>query len=355
MFNFFQKNDESKVNVVNVVNVVNDLPPKLSFKVSGETLGGDIVQATIKLKDFIYAVKSEVLVAYGKNRGNGRLNTSKVQSIAANYNPKKLGVITIAELDNGTYKRADAHHRTAAILNKYDGKDGLTTFTEEELEQNVPLHIIKEVDFITVYSGLNANHGHSSRQKSLNTDLGLGALIENVLELQEEDSVVLEKFHTTVARCIYGLIDNDDPKNISYAELSLDRKLVSSQAGLTKEEFDVKLTNAEKEKIADALDYVNKTYFYFKTLNNLSTKGKKVKLNQTARSILRNAGLFGFTLWDKLSGRKRITHMSTKKLAERITEKDAQIEKQAKFILNSESRDLAAQKIEEYINTKKRV
>lgn len=329
----------------------------LKFRSSSDVVGENIIVATITLQDFVEAILGGVLVDYENNRGNGKLNSTKVRNIAENYDPNKLGVVTVADWRDGTYKKADAHHRTAAIIAKYLGKDGIAQFTSEQLEQNVSLHLIHKEDFIRVYSGLNSNNGHSSRQKALNTDLGLGSMIQEILELQEEDSVVLEKFYTTVARCVYGHVGAFDnaTKNISYADLSKDRKMVSAEAGLSKEEFDMGLTDSQKETVADALDYVNKTYAQFKTLNNLNNNGSKVKLNQTARSILRNAGLFGFILWDRLSGRRIITHMKPKDLALRITEKDAQIERQAKFILNSESRDSAAEKIVAYVNTKKRI
>lgn len=342
MFNLFQK--ESDVYGFNL-------------KRTGETVGENIEIATITVQDYITAVKGRVLLDYDKNRGTGRLNTTKVRNIAENYDANGLGVVTVADWGDGTFKKADAHHRTAAIVAKNDGKYDCTPFTEEELNQNLSLHLIKKEDFIRIYGKLNNSHGHSAKHKVLNTDLGLGAMLEEVFELQEQDTVVLNTFHTAIARCIYGYIGEfkKPAKELSYAEISLDRKAVSSEAGLTKEEYSISLTQQQKEEIAVALDYINTTYSYFKTLNNLSGRGTKVKLNVTARSILRNASLFGFLFWDYLSERRQITNVSPKTLAMRITEKDAQIEKQAKFILNSELRDTAVEKIIAYIKTKKRV
>ncbi len=351
MFNFFQENNKTAVKTVT---------PVLKLNSSLETVGEDITVATIKLRDFIDAVQATVLVDYENNRGNGRLNKSKAMSIAENYDPNKLGVITVAKWDDGTYKKADAHHRTAAIMLKFSAKDGLLPFTRDQLDQNISLHIIKKNDFIRVYSGLNSNNGHSQKAKVMNIDLGLGSMIKEILDLQEEDSVVKDQFYTSIARCVYayvGRLGNQSIKNMTYADISLDRKSVSAEAGLSKEDFNVSLSNKEKEEVAAAIDYVNETYAYFQSLNNinLSKKGSKPKLNATGRSILRNASLFGFILWDRLSGRKIITNMKPKDLAYRITEKDAQVEKQSKFILNSELRDGAADKIVQYITTKKRV
>jgi len=39
----------------------------------------------------------------------------------------------------------------------------------------------------------------------MNVDLGLGSMVESILDLQsEEDSAVQEKFYTSIARCSYG-------------------------------------------------------------------------------------------------------------------------------------------------------
>lgn len=322
------------------------------------TVGDNVVVATIKLRNLISAMKNGFLVDYEKNRGTGRLNQAKARKIAMNYDVNKLGTITVANFGDGIFKKADAHHRSGGILIKNDGLNGISPFTNAELEQDVSLQIIQKEDFIRVYSGLNANNGHGSRAKVLNTDLGLGSLIDQILSLQQQESSVKEKFFTTIARCVYayiGLLDKPI-KESSYAEISLDRKFVSEDAGLSKEEFDVKVSKAEKEIIAKALDYVNETYAQFKKLNNLSTnkKSNTIKLNATGRSLMSNASFFGFLLWDKLSGREYVTYLSPKNLALRITEKDAQIERQAKDILNSVSRDNAAEKIVAYICTKKR-
>ena len=325
---------------------------------SVSNVGDGVVLATVKLRDLISGMKEGYVVDYEKNRGNGKLNSSKVKTIAANYDINKLGIITIADFGNGLFKKADAHHRSAAILMKNDGVNGFRGFSNTELDQEVSLHVIPKEDFIRVYSGLNSNNGHSSRQKVLNTDLGLGKLIQDILDLQEKETSVQEKFYTTIARCVYAYTGQMDlgVKQSSYADISLDRRVVSDDAGLSKADFDVKVTKTQKEEIAEALDYVNETYLQFRNLNNLNsgTKNKSVKLNATGRSIMSNASLFGFILWDRLSGRKYITGLTAKNLALRITEKDAQIERQAKDILNSVSRDNAADKIVQYICTKKR-
>jgi hypothetical protein len=194
----------------------------------------------------------------------------------------------------------------------------------------------------------------------MNTDLGLGDMVESILELQSEgDSAVKDKFYTTVVRCSYGyagFISGRPPKDLTYADLSLDKKSVSADAGLSKEEFNKDLTEKQKMEIAESIDYVSNVYSHFKAFNNISgKKAGKPKLNTTGRSIIRNASLFGFLLWDRLSGRRMVTDLTPKSLSLRITEKDAQIERQAKFLLNSELRDGAANKIVDYIKTKKRV
>jgi len=98
---------------------------------------------------------------------------------------------------------------------------------------------------------------------------------------------------------------------LSYADISLDKKSVSADAGLSKEEFDKRLTKKQKEEIADAIDYVSQTYSHFKSFNNISgRKLEKPKLNATGRSIIRNASLFGFLLWDRLSGRRLVTDLT---------------------------------------------
>lgn len=327
------------------------------FKETGEIVGENIVVATVTVRDYITAVLGGVLIDYDKNRGTGRLNGTKVRNIAENYDSNGMGVITVADWRDGTFMKADAHHRTAAIMAKNKCMYDCLPFSEEQLAQKLTIHLIKKEDFIRIYGKLNNSHGHSAKHKVLNTDLGLGSMLEEVFELQEQDSVVLDTFHTAIARCIYGYIGEfkKPAKELSYADISLDRKAVSSEAGLTKEEFSITLTASQKDAIANALDYMNVTYSLFKTLNNLSSRGSKIKLNQTARSILRNASLFGLLFWDKLSGREHITDVLPKTLALRITEKDAQIEKQAKFILNSELRDTAVEKIIAYIKTKKRI
>lgn len=340
MFNLFQEkeSDNSKVKLTT-----------LNFKRNSETVGENIIMATITLRDYILAVVSGILGGYENNRGTGRLNGTKVRYIAENYDPQGVGTITIAEMGDGTWKNADGHHRTAAIIAKYKEEYDCLPFTEAELDQNISLHIISKDDFMKVYGRLNTSHGHSTKHKVLNTDLGLGSMLKDVFELQEEDSVILDSFHTAIARCIYGYIGefNKPAKELSYSDISGDRKAVSSQAGLTKEEFAVELTNTQKLEIAAALDYVNTTYTEFREVNN-------GKLNQTGRSLVRNASLFGFIFWDKLSGRELVTYNGEKWLAGRIHDKDALVDKQAKFILNSELRDSAAEKIVGYITTKKR-
>lgn len=331
----------------------------LKFKKGSEQVGENIITATIKLHDLIEAVVDGVLVDYENNRGDGKLNKTKVYSIAEKYDPNKLGVVTIADWENGTYQKADAHHRIAAIMVKYWGEDGVRPFTQQQLEQNVPLHIITKGDFIRVYSGLNANNGHSQKAKVINPDLGLGSMLLGILDLQEEPTIVKKKFHTAIARCVYAYIGKigDKPlKELTYAEVSLDKKSVSNEAGLSKEEYDVVLSTKQKEEVAEAIDYVNELYGHYANLNNISTKKDgKPRLNTTGRSIVRNASLFGFILWDRLSERQLITKNQPKTLAYKITEKDAQIERQAKFLLNSELRDGAADKLVQYITTKKRV
>ena len=329
---------------------------KSLIKFTGSVVGDEIQVATITLKDYIYAIRNGFLLNYQNNRGTGRTNGSRVRNIAENYDANKLGVITIADWNDGTFMKADAHHRTAAILMKADGVL-VKTFTQEELNQELSLHVIVKEHFIRVYSGLNNSIGHGTKAKVLNRDLGIGSLLDDVFNLLTVTSYIQDKFHTAIARCIFGHLGQFGKAQelLTYADISKDRKVVSEAAAISKEEFNIALTNKQKHDVASALDYVNSVYREFESLNNLSKNNKSVKLNQTARSILRNASLFGFLFWDKLSGREEVTDLKPKNLALRITEKDAQIERQAKFLLNSELREAAADKIIEYIKTKKRV
>ena len=109
----------------------------LKIKKGPETVGEGIVPATIMLQDFINAVKNKTVIDYENNRGNGKLNSTKVYNIASNYDVNKLGVITVADWEDGTYKKADAHHRTAAIVSKYFGKNGISPFTPTQDRKSV--------------------------------------------------------------------------------------------------------------------------------------------------------------------------------------------------------------------------
>ncbi|NJO48277.1 MAG: hypothetical protein HC840_01015 [Leptolyngbyaceae cyanobacterium RM2_2_4] len=329
---------------------------KLKLKKIGQ-IGDGIFISTMKLGDLIKYMKDGTIVDYQNNRGDGKVNIGKVKKIANSFDVNKLGTITISQFRDGTYKKADGHHRTAAMLLKDSGEYGTPPLEESDLLKEVSVHIIPEEEFMNVYSGLNTANGHSSRAKILNKDLGVGSLVDSILQLQKIESSVQKKFYTAIARCVYAYIGSlgTPIKDLSYAEVSLDRKFVSEDASLSKEDFTVKVTKTQKEEIATAIDYVNTMFFEYKKQNNLSTKGKSVKLNQTARSITSSASFFGFLLWDKLSSREYITGLTPKNLAIRITEKDAQIDRSAKEILNSVSRDQVAEKIVAYINSKRRI
>lgn len=328
---------------------------KLKLKKIG-SVGDGIFISTIKLGDLIKHIGEGVIVDYENNRGDGKVNLGKVKKIANNFDINKLGTITIAQLKNGTYKKADGHHRTAAMLVKSNGDYGTKNFTEAELVKEVSVHVISEEEFMNIYSGLNTANGHSSRAKILNEDLGVGSLVKSILDLQKEETAVQKKFYTSIARCVYAYIGElgTPISDLSYAEVSLDRRFVSETASLSKQEFSIKVTKVQREEIATAIDYVNTVYSEYRKQNNLSAKGKSVKLNQTARSLTSSASLFGFLLWDKLSGRNQVTYLAAKNLALRITEKDAQIDRTSKDILNSVSRDQAADKLVSYVTTKKR-
>ena len=338
-------------------NAIQHLKSSLKLAVEPFKVGRNLFGSTMRVADVVEMLLEERMKSYGNNRGTGELNMAKVKRIATEYDSNALGTFTFSDLGDGTFKQADAHHRAAALLMKYDGENGIERFTVEQLNESVSVHITSERDFLNVYSKLNSANGHSTRNKILNQDFAVGGLIEEILSLQGVDSFVEKKFYVTLTRCAYAYVGKlgYPIKALSYADISLDRKLVSSDSNRIAGEIDLGVTDKQKLEIAEALDYVNKTYSAFETINDIaSSKSKKIKLSSTAKAIIANAGLFGFIFWDKLSGRELITDLTPKNLALRITEKDAQIATQAGFVLNSEMRDSAAEKIVAYIKTKKR-
>lgn len=339
----------------------------LNISMTGVTIGEYTKQGIMKVQDLLNAVDVGTIYGYDNNRGNGRLDWTRVRSYAAKYNVDGLNTITIADMEDGTYKQADGHHRVEAMLLKNGTSKSTnakkilyTPFTKKQLDQNIVVHVIPKSKFLEVYSLLNSGKSHSIGAMIKNEDLGIGKIMKEFKEAQEIESSLQDKFLPMLQRCIYGYIGKlalDNPaKQTSFPELSKERRSLSTDAGLTVDQLNLSFTPRQKQVISEAIDYVNMVYGEFKEIVNLSKRDGTLKLNNTSSAILRNASLYGFFIWDKLAEREEVTYFKRpRELAMRLAMKDAQIEKQAKLLMNNATREESAKMLVDYITTKKRV
>lgn len=325
----------------------------LKINLHEDLVAGKFHVGTMRLGDMIDGWNLDIVKPDPDNRGNGKLDKSKVNSIAKDWNVDGLHVFPVEDQEDGTFKMIDGHHRRAATLKKLLELGGIS---QEDLNKNVQVMIAPKGSGDELYAYIGNTRGVTTRQDILHQRKGLGALIADILSEQTKVSSVQEKFYQTIARCVYAYVGrmsfDMESEYVSFAEISKDRRVVNNDAKLTLQDYDLSLTSKEKAAIAEAIDYVNETYAEFKKFQNLSLKPGKIKLSEIAESIISNAALFGFLLWDKLSGRELITDLKAKTLAMRLSEKDSSVEDTAAKLMNSRERDDAAKKMVKLLNPK---
>lgn len=325
----------------------------ININLNRELVAGMFYSGTMKLRDKIGYWKSGVIKRDPDNRGNGRLDNKKVNDIARDWNIIGLGTFPIEDQGDGTFKMVDAHHREAATMKRLIEMNGIS---EEDLDKNVQVLIAPKGLGDALYAYIGNTRGVTTRQDILHKRKGLGNLLTSILERQTIESSVEEKFYQTIARCVYGYAGKMEfdvhTEYVSFSDISKDRNTVNNDAKLTMDDYDFSLSEKQISSIVEAIDYLNETYFEFKAIQNISSRKGKVKLSETSNKLLSSVGLYGFLLWDRLSGRQVITDVKPKTLATRLAEKDASVENTAIKLMNSRERDASAKKLVTLLNAK---
>lgn len=325
----------------------------LDINLHEELVAGKFYIGTMRLGDLIDAWDGDVIKPDPDNRGNGKLDKSKVNNIAKDWSVDGLHVFPIEIQVDSTYRMIDGHHRRGATYKRLNELGGIS---QENLDKNVQIMIAPTGSGDELYAYLGNTRGVTTRQDILHERKGLGALLSSILAQQSIESSVQDKFYQTIARCVYAYVGRmyatTESELISFADISKDRRVVNNDAKLTIEDYDVTLTVEQEKSVVAAIDYINETYSEFKKFQNLSTKPDKVKLSEIAEKIVSSAALYGFLLWDRLSGRELITDLKPKSLAMRLSEKDSSVEETAAKLMNSRERDDAAKRMTKLLNAK---
>lgn len=320
-------------------------------KTKGKLVNGNLTRVDISTQELLELAESNVIIPYEKNRGGVRLNRQVIKSIQYNYNPDCIGVIHVEDLHNGQFKLCDAHHRLIGMRLRFRNNG----FKKSELDSIIEIKIAPDSKTgHELYAKLNCSRGHTTRNKILNDDLGMGEIIQKVL-----DKAKIEKNNISSAYCnqiAYAIVflAEKDIKATSYRDLKRDRRKMAPLVGLTPNELaEVFKFSQEKEKtLANALNYVVEIYKKFEELNMHELKLGKPVMDATAKQIKNNASLFGYFLWDKASGRNQVTYLDAHTIAKRMTLKNNWVKSASEqFRIDC---DMASGRIVELLTTKKR-
>lgn len=256
---------------------------------------------TASIKTIMNAFKTDVIVGYEWNRGNGKTKKSMVHNLRDEMNLDALQAMHIADNGDGTYTLLDFHHRVEALFGEYEENK----LSAKEADADIPIILAKKENSLKVYQDLNNQKAHTTRQKLINPDLGVGKLLDEILSIvSDPQQVVSEKLRHPVIYCVAAYFDNKNGKlsSVGYEDVGLNRRKVGLHANKSYEELPWKLTKNDKlwfsGKIAEVVQLIND---YRTTYPNLSDGEEK---------LLRNTHFFGLLLWDKISNQNRFKFKS---------------------------------------------
>ncbi len=247
--------------------------------------------------------------AYENNRGQqGKSAAATVKNVSKNLDTDTLGIITLANFNNGEFfKLADGHGRTEGLLRRKLNNE----LTNIEKNSMVTLRIVDKKDFFRHYIKLNTCKGHTGRQKDQNPDLFMGSIIEKVINLYgTEEAVIPGTFLQNLGYVIFALAEkpNNDIDTIwDYAHVFGQRRFIEPLRNAPAASLNMKFNEQVFIDVKEALDFYLE---YQKLLQTAIKEASEEKYGSSVvkdfNTILKSASFFGFLMTDRL-GEQEVT------------------------------------------------
>lgn len=291
------------------------------FRVVAE-IGENSKLALTTATELVNAVLKGQLINYSRNRGSGKISTSRVEEIVKNFNVDDLGQITVAYLGDGYYQLRDGHHRVYALLALYE---------QGKLPGNdvgISLRIVPESEKMRAYANLNNVRSHSLKDKVTNEDLGLGKLIKKVLvqaDLAPELGVTIldDRKKSLIGQILISIAEMEDSKNTDFSNMiRYSGKRIKAVSNELPEDFSVKLSGKDATDIVAAINFAITAMKYFIKLEDLN-KGQKstASLSSSGQNIVSNGMLFAAIVWDKYTDRHTFGQLDPKTIGKKLSDK----------------------------------
>lgn len=145
---------------------------------NGPKKPGSKIAYQVSLLTLVMYYINEFILPYGNNRGAKGVSKARVLAIANNFNASAFGLVSMVDLQDGSNRLADAHHRMDALVLLYT--TGRLTTIEANTKISVEVH--HRADLYELYLTLNTAKAHTGQEKITNPDTAVGAFLTDAIK-----------------------------------------------------------------------------------------------------------------------------------------------------------------------------
>lgn len=280
---------------------------------------GDVcfVRVLLPMSKFVEMNVNGDIVEYEHNRGLGKTRKTFVNELVADFNFLAVAMLGVEDLGDGHWKLFDGHHRTKAILERYEA--GL--FSEHDLDRNLIIQVCEKGKGLELYRTWNKSQMHNSMHKLANPDMIFGALKIQILKLidAEDDSRLKPVHNPHIAAALMAVLSF--PKaEITFKSLSRSQRYVAKHMNTTVKDSVLEVSEESKRTVADAVKYVLSFYDSILEKTGFERRNEFVP-NATGKTIIDSSPFFVYLLFDQLMVEPIVTWRSSEEMASIVLQK----------------------------------
>jgi len=245
------------------------------------------------------------LIPYKKNRGGTRNGDARVvpalvAQIATDFRAPSTSIIHVVPMVDGRLEAMDGHNQICAMAQRWaDGK-----MSNEQMKQEVAFRVHPRSEALQTYIDCNVHNSHTARNHLLNSDLGFGRLIDEIVSACAPATQKLLKkgtFYPQLAYIMYAIGKglNRSERTWYYAKVfSVRRDAKRLYCCTPRQMAHLRLGTKQRAELIEAIEY------YVAYRKALTAHLRKVGILHNR--ITRSCGWFAAVVVDRMSKNPRL-------------------------------------------------